>query len=439
MEWEAMNIWDPDYECMSQDELAQLQLERLQATLNRVYRNVAFYRKKFDELGFEPEDLVELNDVAKLPFTCSRDLSDAYPYDLFAVPLREVVRVHSSSGATKPVVVGYTRQDLKHWSELVARVLTAGGVTADDVVQITLNYGLLTGGLGLHYGAELIGASVLPTSVGRTERQVKIMQDYRTTALVATPSYALVIADRMQDMRVDAKTLTLKFAMLAGEPWSEEMRQEIEARLYVKATDNYGLSEIMGPGVAGECLHQAGMHLNQDHFFFEVVDPQTGKNLQPGEVGELIITTLTKEAFPLIRFRTGDLCSLRFQPCECGRSLARMSRVMGRTDQVIIVKGMNIIPSRVGDLLEEVLGSKPPYQIVVNREGHLDRLTVQVEVSEELFFDKMREQRALIERMGEKVAGGIGVTPRIILVEPGSITREKETSFKVVDYRKLSQ
>jgi phenylacetate-CoA ligase len=437
MEWEAMKIWDPDYECMSQDELAQLQLERLQATLNRVYRNVAFYRKKFDELGFEPEDFVELNDVAKLPFTCSRDLSDAYPYDLFAVPLREVVRVHSSSGATKPVVVGYTRQDLKHWSELVARVLTAGGVTADDVVQITLNYGLLTGGLGLHYGAELIGASVLPTSVGRTERQVKIMQDYRTTALVATPSYALVIADRMENMRVDAKTLTLKFAMLAGEPWSEEMREEIEARLYVKATDNYGLSEIMGPGVAGECLHQVGMHLNQDHFFFEVVDPQTGKNLQAGEVGELIITTLTKEAFPLIRFRTGDLCSLRYDPCECGRSLARMSRVMGRTDQVIIVKGMNIIPSRVGDLLEEVLGSKPPYQIVVNREGHLDRLTVQVEVSEELFFDKMREQRALIERMREKVAGGIGVTPKIILVEPGSIAREKETSFKVVDYRKL--
>lgn len=434
-----MKIWDPDYECMSQDELAQLQLERLQATLNRVYRNVAFYRKKFDELGFEPEDLVELNDVAKLPFTCSRDLSDAYPYDLFAVPLREVVRVHSSSGATKPVVVGYTRQDLKHWSELVARVLTAGGVTADDVVQITLNYGLLTGGLGLHYGAELVGASVLPTSVGRTERQVKIMQDYRTTALVATPSYALVIADRMENMRVDAKTLTLKFAMLAGEPWSEEMRQEIEGRLYVKATDNYGLSEIMGPGVAGECLHQAGMHLNQDHFFFEVVDPQTGKNLQSGEIGELIITTLTKEAFPLIRFRTGDLCSLRFEPCECGRSLARMSRVMGRTDQVIIVKGMNIIPSRVGDLLEEVLGSKPPYQIVVTREGHLDRLTVQVEVSEELFFDKMREQRALIERMGEKVSGGIGVAPKIILVEPGSITSEKETSFKVVDHRKLSQ
>jgi len=434
-----MNIWDSEYECMSRDELAQLQLERLQATLNRVYKNVAFYRKKFDEIDFEPEDLVELNDLAKLPFTCSRDLSDAYPYDLFAVPLREVVRVHSSSGATKPVVVGYTRQDLKHWSELVARILTAGGVTADDVVQVTLNYGLLTGGLGLHYGAELVGASVLPTSVGRTERQVKIMQDYRTTALVATPSYALVIADRMERMKVDPKTLTLKFAMLAGEPWSEAMRQEIEASLYVKATDNYGLSEIMGPGVAGECLYQAGMHVNEDHFIFEVVDPKTGKNLEPGEVGELIITTITKEAFPLIRFRTGDLCSMQYEACQCGRSLARMSRVFGRTDQVIIIKGINITPSRVGDLLEEVLGSRPPYQLVVDREGHLDSLTVQVEVSEDLFFDKMREQRSLVERMGEKVAGGIGVTPRITLVEPGSIKPEEESSFKVVDHRKLSQ
>jgi phenylacetate-CoA ligase len=434
-----MNIWDSEYECMSRDELAQLQLERLQATLNRVYKNVAFYRKKFDEIDFEPEDLVELNDLGKLPFTCSRDLSDAYPYGLFAVPLREVVRVHSSSGATKPVVVGYTRQDLKHWSELVARILTAGGVTADDVVQVTLNYGLLTGGLGLHYGAELVGASVLPTSVGRTERQIKIMQDYRTTALVATPSYALVIADRMERMKVDPKTLTLKFAMLAGEPWSEAMRQEIEASLYVKATDNYGLSEIMGPGVAGECLYQAGMHVNEDHFIFEVVDPKTGKNLESGEVGELIITTITKEAFPLIRFRTGDLCSIQYEACQCGRSLGRMSRVLGRTDQVIIIKGINITPSRVGDLLEEVLGSRPPYQLVVDREGHLDSLTVQVEVSEDLFFDKMREQRSLVERMGEKVAGGIGVTPRITLVEPGSIKPEEESSFKVVDHRKLSQ
>jgi phenylacetate-CoA ligase len=434
-----MKIWDQEYECMSRDELAQLQLERLQATLNRVYKNVSFYRKKFDGIDFEPENLVELDDLQKLPFTCSLDLSEAYPYDLFAVPLREVVRVHSSSGTTKPVVVGYTRQDLKYWSHLVARVLTAGGVTADDVVQITLNYGLLTGGLGLHYGAELIGASVLPTSVGRTERQVTIMHDYRTTALVSTPSYALVIADRMEKMGVDAKMLSLRYAMLAGEPWSEEMRQEIEDRLYVKATDNYGLSEIMGPGVAGECLYQAGMHLNEDHFIVEAVDPRTGEELEPGEIGELIITTITKEAFPLIRFRTGDLCSLEYEPCQCGRTLARMSRVIGRSDQVIIVKGINIIPSRIGDIIEEVQGTKPPYQLVVDRDNYLDRLTVLVEVSEDFFFDKMREQSSLVDRIREKVAGGTGVTARIVLVEHGSIVREEETAAGVVDRRKLSQ
>jgi len=319
----------------------------------------------------------------------------------------------------------------------VARILTSGGVTADDVVQITLNYGLLTGGLGLHYGAELIGASVLPTSVGRTERQVTIMKDYRTTALVATPSYALVIAERMEKLGVDAKTLTLRYALLAGEPWTEEMRQEIEDRLFVKATDNYGLSEIMGPGVAGECLHQAGMHLNEDHFVAEVVDPKTDKNLPAGEVGELIITTLTKEAFPLIRFRTGDVCHLVYEPCRCGRTQARMSRVLGRTDQVIIVKGINIIPSRVCDILQEIEGTRPPCQLVVNREGNLDRLTVLVEVSEDLFFDKMGEQRSLVDAMRGKVAGGIGVTPRIVLVEPGSINREEETSPGVVDHRQL--
>lgn len=431
-----MNIWDLDYECMPRDELAQLQLERLQATLNRVYKNVSFYRKRFDEISFEPEDLTELNDLEKLHFTRSQDISAAYPYGLFAVPLREVVRVHSSSGATaKPTVVGYTRQDLRSWSQLVARVLTAAGVTADDVVQITLNYGLVTGGLGIHYGAELIGASVLPTSVGRTERQVRIMQDYRTTVLVATPSYALVIAAAMGKMDVDPKMLNLRYALLAGEPWSEAMRQEIEERLYVKATDNYGLSEVMGPGVAGECLHQAGMHLYEDHFIAEVVDPGTGARLHAGQVGELVLTTITKEAFPLIRYRTGDLCSLDPRPCPCGRTMARMSRVLGRIDEVLIIKGVNIIPSRVGDILGEVLGRRPAYQLLVERQDNLDRLTVLVEVSEDMFFDKMREQRILVDSMQRKVSGGIGITPRILLVEPGSIHRQEETSPGVVDRR----
>ncbi|MBW1979933.1 MAG: phenylacetate--CoA ligase [Deltaproteobacteria bacterium] len=431
-----MNIWDREYECMPREELAQLQLERLQATLNRVYKNVAFYRKKFKEIGFEPEELIDLNDLQELPFTWSKDVSDAYPYDLFAVPLREVVRVHSSSGATdKPVVVGYTRQDLHHWSELVARILTAAGVTADDVVQITLNYGLVTGGLGIHNGAELIGASVLPTSVGRTERQIQIMKDYRTTVLVATPSYALVIASRMEEMGIDAKTINLRYALLAGEPWSEEMRMEIEERLFVKATDNYGLSEIMGPGVAGECLCQRGMHLNEDHFIAEIVDPQTGQRLSAGQEGELVLTTLTKEAFPLIRFRTRDLCSIITEPCDCGRTTVRLSRVRGRCDEVLIIKGVNIIPDRIGDILEEIQGKRPLYQLLVEREHNLDRLTILVEVSEDMFFDKMREQRALVEKMKGKIAGGIGVTPRIVLVEPSTIKRDEETGPGVIDRR----
>jgi phenylacetate-CoA ligase len=434
-----MRIWEPEYECMSRDELAQVQFERLQSTLNRVYKNVAFYRKQLNAVGFEPGDLNDLSELAKLPFTRSQDISDAYPYDLFAVPLREVVRVHSSSGATaKPVVAGYTRQDLRSWSQLVARVLTAGGVTADDVVQVTLNYGLLTGGLGIHYGAERIGASVLPTSVGRTDRQVKIMQDYRTTVLVATPSYALVIVDRMDKMGINPRTLSLKFALLAGEPWTDAMRREIEERLYVKATDNYGLSEIMGPGVSGECLHQAGMHLNEDHLIAEVIDPGTGERLELGQKGELVITTITKEAFPLVRYRTGDLCSLDHSPCACGRTLARMSRILGRTDEVVIIKGMNIIPSRVGDILEEIQGRRPAYQLLVERERNLDRLTVLVEVSEDLFFDKMREQRALVDTLRKEVADGIGIRSGILLVEPGTIRREDETSPGVVDRRRFS-
>jgi phenylacetate-CoA ligase len=424
---------------MSRDELAQVQFERLQSTLNRVYKNVAFYRKQLNAVGFEPGDLNDMSELAKLPFTRSQDISDAYPYDLFAVPLREVVRVHSSSGATaKPLVAGYTRQDLRSWRQLVARVLTAGGVTADDVVQVTLNYGLLTGGLGVHYGAELIGASVLPTSVGRTDRQVKIMQDYRTTVLVATPSYALVIADRMDKMGINPRTLSLKFALLAGEPWTENMRKEIEERLHVKATDNYGLSEIMGPGVSGECLHQAGMHLNEDHLIAEVIDPGTGERLEPGQEGELVITTVTKEAFPLVRYRTGDICALDYGPCACGRTLARMSRVVGRSDEVLIIKGVNIIPSRVGDILEEIQGKRPAYQLLVEREGNLDRLTVLVEVSEDLFFDKMREQRALVDTLRKEVADGMGIRSGILLVEPGTIRREDETTPGVIDRRRLS-
>jgi len=438
--WHHDHIWDPTHECMDPEQLRQLQLERLQATLNRVYKNVAFYKKRFREIGFVPEDdLIDLDDIKRLPFTSSEDVSNSYPYEMFAVPLREVVRVHSSSGTmVNPRVVGYTRQDLKTWSNLVARILTSAGVTADDVIQITFGYGMLTGGLGIHYGAELIGASVLPTSTGRTERQIKIMKDFRTTVLVSTPSYALVIADRMDELGVDPKTLSLKYVVCAGEPWTEEMRQEIQERLFALVTDNYGISEVLGPGVAGECLERAGMHVQEDHFLAEVIDPSSGEPVPPGELGELVLTTLTKEAFPVIRYRTGDLCRIIETPCACGRTFRRISRIEGRSDQVVVIKGVNIVPERIGDVLEKIKGERPPYQLVAIREGHEDHLEIRIAITEALFYDKMREQRALVDVMRQKVANFIGITPRIRLIENRSLRRdEKGNVILFIDERKL--
>jgi phenylacetate-CoA ligase len=432
-----MPIWDPEYERMSLDDLRQTQLERLQATLNRVYRNVSFYRRRFKEIDFRPEDdFTDISDLERLPFTTGHDISESYPYEMFAVPLREVVRIHSSSGSsTNPRVVGYTKQDLNTWTNLVARILSAAGVVQDDVIQVTFGYGLLTGGLGIHYGAERIGASVLPTSVGRTDRQIKIMQDFRTTVLVSTPSYALVIADRMNSIGLSPKTLSLKYCICAGEPWTEQMRREIEDRLFVKVTDNYGISEVLGPGIAGECLYQCGMHIQEDHFLAEVIDPKSGTVLGPGEKGELVLTTLTKEAFPVIRFRTGDICSIEDGPCECGRTTRRIGRILERTDDVVVVKGINIIPERVGDLLQMIRGERPVFQLVLVREGVQDQLEIRVEVTEQLFFDKMREQRALVDNMSRKIANFIGITPRIKLVEKGSLRREGDRVKPFVDRR----
>jgi phenylacetate-CoA ligase len=432
-----MPIWEPEKERMSRDDLRQTQLERLQATLNRVNKNVSFYRRRFKEINFRPEDdFTEISDIERLPFTNALDVSESYPYEMFAVPLREVVRVHASSGSTtNPSVVGYTRQDLRTWSNLVARILSAGGVVQDDVIQVTMGYGLLTGGLGLHYGAELIGASVLPTSVGHTERQIKIMQDFRTTVLVCTPSYALIVADRMDSMGLSSKGLSLKYCICAGEPWTEETRREIEERLLVKATDNYGTTEVLGPGIAGECLQQCGMHLQEDHFYPEVIDPATGALLGPGMKGELVLTTLTKEAFPVIRFRTGDICSIADEPCACGRTTRRISRISGRSDEVVIIKGINIIPERIGDILQQIRGERPVFQLAAVRHGHQDQLEIQVEVTEQLFFDKMREQRTLVDFMSKKVAAFTGITPKIKLVEKGSLKREGDTVKPFIDRR----
>jgi phenylacetate-CoA ligase len=434
-----MAIFDNDAEQMGRDELSQLQLERLQATLTRVYKNVKFYKKKFDELGFLPEDCRSLEDLSRLPLTSRHDLARAYPYEMFAVPLREVVRIHSSTGSPgNPIVMGYTNRDLRNWARLSARVLTGAGADRDDVVQVTLSYGLLTSAFGIHYGVELLGASVIPTGPGATARQVQVMRDYRTTVLVSTPSYALVLADQLQTQGVDAKDLHLKLALLAGEPWTEEMRSEIENRLYLKALDHYALSEAMGPGVAGECAQRMlpGMHLNEDHFLAEIIDPVSGTVLPPGQMGELVLTTITREATPLVRFRTGDLTRLDYEPCPCGRTFARLGRIAGRTDEVVIVKGVNIFPTRVGQILGSIQGEEPAYQLAVGREGHLDYLEVRIEVREGLFFDRMTLQREMLLQIVNKLAQGIGVQPRVKLVEPGSLNRGAETSPLVIDLRR---
>ncbi len=431
-----MQIWDPTYECMPREELEQLQLERLQATLNRVYKAVTCYRRKFDEAGIDPENVKSLSDLAKLPFTTKEDLRLNYPYGMFAVPLREVVRIHSSSGTTgKPTVVGYTKNDIKLWANLVARFMTAAGVTHDDVVQIAFGYGLFTGAFGLHYGAEAIGASVIPMSSGNTERQIMIMQDYRTTALVCTPSYAITMANRMEQMGIDPKSLSLRVGLFGAEPWSEAMRREIENRLFISATDNYGLSEIIGPGVAGECKYRCGMHLFEDAFIPEIIDPETCEVLPPGSVGELVLTSLTKEAFPMIRYRTRDITCLDYSPCECGRTHVRMKKTMGRTDDMIIIRGVNIFPSQIEEILFDIEGCEPHYQLVLTNEGPLDSLEVQVEVTENIFFDEMKKQRSFLEHIEKRIKSTLGVGVTVKLVEPKSMPRHEGKAVRVIDKR----
>jgi len=433
-----MDIWDEIHECMPREELEQLQLERLQATLNRVYKNVTCYRKRFKELEILPEDLQSLTDLTKLPFTTKEDLRENYPYGMFAVPLREVVRIHSSSGTTgKPTVVGYTRNDLKTWSNLVARFMTAVGVTHDDVVQIAFGYGMFTGAFGLHYGAETIGASVIPMGSGNTEKQIMIMQDYKTTVLVGTPSYAITIADKMEKMGVDPKTLSLKVGLFGGEPWSEAMRREIESRLFISATDNYGLSEIIGPGVAGECMHKDGMHIFEDTFFPEIIDPESGAVLPLGSIGELVLTTLSKEALPMIRYRTRDITSLDYSPCPCGRTMVRMQKTMGRSDDMLIIRGINVFPSQIEEVLVAIENCQPHYQLVVSREGSMDILEVCIEVTENIFFDEMKMQRAFLEKVEKRIESALGVGVTVKLVEPNSIPRHEGKAERVIDKRRI--
>ncbi len=430
--------WEPDKECMDREELEQLQLERLQSTLNRVYAHVPFYQKKFDELGIVPEDVQSLSDAARLPFTMKSDLRDNYPYGMFAVPLREVVRVHASSGTTGiATVVGYTRNDLKNWSNLVARIITMAGVTKDDVIQVSFGYGMFTGALGLHYGAERVGASVIPASSGNTARQIQFMRDFKSTALVATPSYALLLGDTLREMGIPVSALSLKWGLFGSEPWSEAMRKEIESKLGIVATDNYGLSEVMGPGISGECLERNGLHFNEDHFLVEVVDPETLKPVPDGEVGELVLTSLTKEAFPVIRYRTRDLVRMLSGECPCGRTGRRMSRVLGRTDDMLIIRGVNVYPLQIEHVLMEIEGTEPYYQIVIDRKGAMDEATVLVAAGESIFFDTMRKQKEMVDRIKARLRQELGITVEVKLVERKSLQQFEGKARRVVDNRKL--
>lgn len=430
--------WDEKNECMSGSDLEQLQLERLQSTLFRVATHVPFYRKKFKELNIDPDGFSSLDDLRTLPLTTKENLRENYPYGLFAVPLRDVVRIHSSSGTTgQATVVGYTRNDIKIWSELVARVLVGAGIDKDDVIQIAFGYGLFTGGFGLHYGAEKLGASVIPISSGNTKRQIQIMQDFKTTALVCTPSYALLLADALEELEIPINALSLKYGLFGAEPWSEGMRKEIQDKLNIRATDNYGLSEVMGPGVAGECSECNGLHINEDHFLVEIIDPETLEQVPPGEVGELVITTLTKEAFPMIRYRTRDLTRLIPGQCPCGRTFQRMTRVLGRSDDMLIVKGVNVFPTQIESVLFEIEGTEPHYQLIVEREGRLDKITVEVEVIESIFFDQMKKQKELVDKIKRRLATELGIGVKVKLVEEKTLKRFSGKASRVIDKRNL--
>ena len=430
-------IWNETKECMSRDELASLQSKRLVKVVNRVYHNVEYYRKKMQEVGIEPGDIQGIEDIDKLPYTTKNDLRDTYPFGLFAAPQSEIVRVHASSGTTgKATVVGYTRKDIDIWAECVARALTQAGVTKGDTIQVAYGYGLFTGGLGAHYGAEHLGATVVPMSTGNTKKLTTMMKDFGVTAIACTPSYLLHIAETLE-ANGDIPNIKLKAAICGAEPWTEQMRLQIEEKLHIHAHDIYGLSEIMGPGVACDCEYHKGLHVYEDHFLPEIIDPETLKPIEAGETGELVFTTLTKEGLPLIRYRTKDLTSISYDKCDCGRTLARISRFKGRSDDMLIIRGVNVFPSQVEAALLEMGGTTPHYMMIVDRVNNLDTLEVQVEVEERFFSDEIRELENLTKKIAHAIQVAIGLAVKVKLVEPKSIERSMGKAVHVIDKRKL--
>ena len=430
-------VWNPACECLPRKDLAALQLKRLKKIVKTVWEKVPFYRAKMEAAGVAPKDVRTLADLPKLPFTTKDDLRGCFPYKGFAVPLEDIVRIHASSGTTGlATVVGYTKKDLDTWSELMARLQTAAGVTKSDIVQIAFGYGFFTGGIGHHYGVEKLGAAVLPVSSGKSERQIQIMKDYGSTVLICTPSYGMYLAELIGQSGV-RKELRLRLGLFGGESWTEPMRQALQKGLGVFATDNYGLSEVMGPGVSCECVEQNGMHIAEDHFLPELIDPATGAPVaDPAAGGELALTTLTKEGIPVVRYRTRDLC--RFLPgeCPCGRTGRRMSKVSARSDDMLIIRGTNVYPQQIEAALLAIEGVAPHYQIEVSREGALDELEVLVEATEGIFFDQMWKQQEMKQKIERKLESALGVHAKVRLVEPGSTPRSEGKAVRVVDKRK---
>jgi phenylacetate-CoA ligase len=431
-------IWNEHIECMDREKLVNLQGKRLSSMVEKLYYNVPFYRKAFQEKGIEPGDIKGTDQLKYLPFTTKQDLRDNYPFGLFAIPESEVVRLHASSGTTgKPTVVGYSRKDIEIWSEVVARTLTAAGAGKNDVLHIAYGYGLFTGGLGIHYGAEKIGATVIPISGGNTQRQLQLMQDFGSTIIACTPSYALFLAEAMNEADISPDSLKLKAGVFGAEPWTEKMRIEIEDKLKIKAIDIYGLSEVIGPGVASECMHQEGLHIFEDHFIPEIVDPETLEVLPDGQLGELVFTCVTKEALPLLRYRTRDLTVLNRTKCSCGRTLARMQKCLGRSDDMLIIRGVNVFPSQIETVLLEMSETKPHYLLIVDRVNNLDVLEVWVEVDGQFFSDEIKKLENLKKKIQHNIESTLGISTTVKLVEPKTIERSEGKAKRVIDKRKL--
>ncbi|MFO7447222.1 MAG: phenylacetate--CoA ligase [Ignavibacteriaceae bacterium] len=429
-------IWNKYIENAEREKLCKIQSERLSQMVERIYYNVPFYREKFQEKGIEPGDIKSVEQLKELPFTVKQDLRDNYPFGLFTVPQCEIVRLHASSGTTgKPTVVGYTRNDIQIWSEVVARSLTMAGISRNDIIQIAYGYGLFTGGLGLHYGAEKIGASIIPISGGNTKKQLQLMVDFGSTAIACTPSYAAYLGESIIKEGIDPKNIKLKAGIFGAEPWTNELRKQIENLLGLKAYDIYGLSEVIGPGVSMECEHQNGMHVYEDHFIPEIINPDTLEVLPYGETGELVFTTVTKEAMPLLRYRTRDLTRLHIEKCSCGRTLVRMEKCLGRTDDMLIIRGVNVFPSQVESVLLEMSETTPHYQLIVTRENNLDCLEIKVEVDDQFWSDEIKILENLRKRIQHSIESTLGISTKIKLVEPLSITRSEGKAKRVIDNR----